>query len=53
MMVVYYYDKPTIGYCRKCGVTAIHHDGLRCPECGDQDLSIFEWDGVSPHPESE
>jgi len=52
-VAVYYFEEPTIGYCRKCEVTAVYMDGLQCPKCGSKDITLFVWDGSSTHPEQE
>jgi hypothetical protein len=55
-MNVWYFDKPTIGYCRRCEATlmGMTQDGLRCTICRKTDkVSIFEWDGFGPYPEEE
>jgi len=51
--MVYFFEKPTIGYCKKCEKIATWNDvkGLHCPKCKSKDLSIFEWDGESEYPE--
>ena len=49
--IVWFFDKPTIGYCPRCEVVAIYRDGLVCPKCGTHEVSLFEWDGDSKHPE--
>lgn len=53
--IVWFFEKPTIGYCPKCETTAIYMmgEGPVCPKCGTTKLSIFEWDGESRHPEDE
>lgn len=51
MVEIYFFEKPTIGYCRKCEVTAIYKGKLICPVCKTTKLSIFEWDGNSLYPE--
>ena len=50
---VYFFDKPTIGYCPECRELAYWHPvkGLHCPQCKTINLSIFEWDEVSRYPE--
>jgi len=50
---IYYFDKPTIGYCPNCDELAIYieNKGLICPKCKTRDLSIFEWDESSRNPE--
>jgi len=50
---IYYFDKPTIGYCKECDCFAVYKEGagLVCPECGTDNLSIFVWDGESEYPE--
>jgi hypothetical protein len=53
---VWYFDKPTIGYCRKCDTTETIYDtgvGMRCSQCKTDDLSYFSWNDLSPHPEDE
>ena len=52
-MNVYYFEEPTVGYCRECGEAAIYTDMLRCPNNKEHELTLFVWDGESPHPESE
>jgi hypothetical protein len=49
--IVYFFDKPTIGYCRKCDEIAIYREGLECPTCRTSQLSIFTWNGEGPYPE--
>jgi len=52
MQIVWFFEKPTIGYCPKCDEIAEYHTGrLKCPECGTQELSLFEWDENSKYPE--
>lgn len=53
MQIVWFFDRPTIGYCPKCEKVAIYKDGLKCPKCKTTELSIFEWDGESKHPEGD
>lgn len=48
---IYYFDKPTIGYCSKCDKLATYTDKLQCPNNAEHELSLFKWDGDSPHPE--
>ena len=51
---VWYFDKPTIGFCSCCDCTAEWSsvEGLRCPVCGTTEgISIFKWDGESEYPE--
>jgi Zn finger protein HypA/HybF involved in hydrogenase expression len=50
---VYYFEKPTIGYCNECERAAIWNDtkGLFCPACGTINISIFEYNGEGPPPE--
>lgn len=50
---VWYFDKPTIGYCPKCNEIATYSSarGLHCPKCKTKNISYFEWDGESPYPE--
>ena len=51
--MVWFFDKPTIGYCPKCDKIATwsRGEGLHCPKCKTTDVSIFEWDENSPYPE--
>ena len=51
--MVYYFEKPTIGYCSKCDKIATYNEqvGLYCPKCKSENVSIFEWDGEDPYPE--
>ena len=48
---IYYFEKPTIGYCRKCEKIATYQDKLQCPKCKTTNLSIFEWNEESAYPE--
>jgi Zn finger protein HypA/HybF involved in hydrogenase expression len=52
-MTVYFFDKPTIGYCPECDEIAIYIEskGLICPKCKSKDLSLFVWDENSKYPE--
>lgn len=51
-MSIFWFDKPTIAYCPDCDCDAVCQSmrGLRCPECGTDNLCIFEWDGESRDP---
>jgi len=53
MQKVWFFEKPTIGYCPECDEIATWDDerGLHCPSCGTKDLSIFVWNGESRPPE--
>jgi Zn finger protein HypA/HybF involved in hydrogenase expression len=53
--MIWFFDKPTIGYCRECDQIAVWNDvkGLHCPLCGTGDISIFEYNGEGPYPEEE
>ena len=53
MVDVYFFEKPTIAYCKTCdeAITYKGRDGLRCTKCQTNKLSIFEWDGDSEYPE--
>jgi hypothetical protein len=53
MQIVWYFDKPTIGYCKECDCTAIYDDehGLSCPTDTEHDISVFEYNGDGPFPE--
>jgi len=50
---VWYFEKPTIGFCQECNCAAEWSTivGLRCPVCKTTNISIFVWDGESPYPE--
>jgi tRNA(Ile2) C34 agmatinyltransferase TiaS len=50
---VYYFDRPTIGFCKQCECSAVYRGGggLKCPDCGTTKLSIFVWDEKSEYPE--
>ena len=52
---IYYFDKPVIGYCPVCDVLAVYSSerGLHCPKCKSSDISVFEWNESSRHPEDE
>jgi Zn finger protein HypA/HybF involved in hydrogenase expression len=51
--MVYFFDKPTVGYCKHCERFAEWDSarGLYCPACGNKNLSIFKWDEESEYPE--
>ena len=53
MADVYFFDEPTIGYCKECELIATWDEelGLYCPGCESTKISIFEWDGESEYPE--
>lgn len=52
MQNVYFFEKPTIGYCKECDCVAEYRDEMRCPECKDtENLSFFVWDETSEYPE--
>jgi len=50
-MTVYFFEKPTIGYCPECDIIATYRDGLICPKCRTKELSLFTWDEDSKYPE--
>ena len=54
-VAVYYFEKPTIGYCPDCGVSAVYlgGNGLVCPKNTKHKLSLFVHDEESRHPEDE
>jgi len=51
--IVYFFDNPTIGYCKKCNETAIYRTEKRlvCPKCKTAKISVFVYDGTGPYPE--
>lgn len=53
MVNVYFFEKPTIGYCKHCDKEAVYIEGkgLHCPNCKTYDVSVFEWDEESEFPE--
>jgi len=53
MQIVWFFEKPIIGYCKDCDVIAEwdSEEGLRCPKCKSTDISTFEWDEQSRYPE--
>ena len=50
---VYFFHKPTVGYCKECGISAFWTpaDGLFCPKDRTHKISLFTWDQGSPYPE--
>ena len=55
MQIVYYFDKPTIGYCPDCDCLAVYRSGvgMLCPNNKEHTLSYFEWNENSRHPEED
>uniref|UniRef100_A0A6M3X4U6 Uncharacterized protein n=1 Tax=viral metagenome TaxID=1070528 RepID=A0A6M3X4U6_9ZZZZ len=53
MQLVYFFEDPTIGYCKDCDCLAVwdSEQGLHCPKCKSQDISLFIHDPDSPYPE--
>jgi len=54
MQKVWFFEKPTIGYCPDCDELAVWDSerGLHCPKCKSTEVSIFEWTGNGKYPES-
>ncbi|GAG73929.1 unnamed protein product [marine sediment metagenome] len=54
MQKVWFFEKPTIGYCPDCDELAVWDSerGLHCPKCKSTEVSIFEWMGNGKYPES-
>ena len=52
MQIVYYFEKPTIGYCPECDCLAVYRrNKLICPNDKVHELSFFVWDESSEPPE--
>ena len=53
MQIVYYFSKPTIGYCPECDCLATYRQdyGLICPNDRKHPISHFEWNESSEPPE--
>ena len=54
MQIVWYFEKPTIGFCPDCQVIAFwtQDKGLYCPNCQTQKISEFSWEEGTRHPET-